>query len=601
MKPFMYFIFLAAAMALLYACRNELPAGGEIAATGKGWYTRQIHEFTASLTALRNAFEKISPQDSSTVNEAVQAFKKCRLQYKRIAFFMEYFFAEGAMICNGPPVPEAEPGEEFRDPSGLQVIESLLYAPRAYLHKEELINQAGVLTRMLGNFAPFLADIQVSDQELLESLHQELTRIITLYITGYDAPVAKTGIEEAYVSWATIDTLLAPYAAGYPQKHSLYYFLEGGKTYLRQHDRFDSFDRLLFITRYAMPVEKQLSLLMKQAGFEEDGQSAFSIYAYNLFAPAALRLKMFPHTEDEQDTAVIRLGKQLFSETALSQDRQRSCATCHSPAARFTDLLPRNKTLDGQSDLHRNTPTLLYAGYQHAQFWDGRAGSLEEQIRDVLRNRQEMNISEDTVIKRLSAYPHYVKAFRSIWKENDSLDFAHAVGAIAAFVRTLAPFSSPFDRYMQGDRQALSAAEKRGFNLFMGKAACGTCHFAPLFNGLLPPDYTFTEFEVLGTTADDHFERPRPDSDQGRYNLIPLPFNKGAFKTPTVRNAAVTAPYMHNGAFTSLEKVITFYDKGGGAGLGLDIPQQTLSGTPLQLSKQEQSDIISFIKALTDQ
>jgi cytochrome c peroxidase len=172
--------------------------------------------------------------------------------------------------------------------------------------------------------------------------------------------------------------------------------------------------------------------------------------------------------------------------------------------------------------------------------------------------------------------------------------------AIAAFVRTLQPFNSDFDRYMAGDKTALTDNQVNGFNLFMGKAQCGTCHFAPLFNGLIPPTYALTEFEILGTTASDDWLHARADPDEGRFEVRPTPYFRGAFKTPTVRNAAVTAPYMHNGAFATLEKVMEFYDKGGGAGLGLEIPDQTLSPIPLNMTDQEKSDIIAFLKALTD-
>ena len=134
----------------------------------------------------------------------------------------------------------------------------------------------------------------------------------------------------------------------------------------------------------------------------------------------------------------------------------------------------------------------------------------------------------------------------------------------------------------------------------MGRAQCATCHFAPLFNGLIPPDYAVTEFEVLGTTGTDKLDKPHLSKDQGRYNVYPFPFYKGAFKTPTVRNSAGTAPYMHNGSFGSLEKVLEFYNRGGGQGLGLDMPSQTLSSHPLGLSKKEMQDIIYFLDALTD-
>ena len=173
--------------------------------------------------------------------------------------------------------------------------------------------------------------------------------------------------------------------------------------------------------------------------------------------------------------------------------------------------------------------------------------------------------------------------------------------AIAAYIRTLHPQNSPFDKYIQGGPDSLlTTSQVRGANLFMGKAQCATCHFMPLFNGLIPPDYTVTEFEVLGTTRTDRLDEPQLSKDQGRYNVYPLPFFKGAFKTPTVRNTAVTAPYMHNGAFHSLEKVLEFYNKGGGQGLGLSMPSQTLSSHALGLTKKEMQDIIRFLHALTD-
>ncbi len=146
----------------------------------------------------------------------------------------------------------------------------------------------------------------------------------------------------------------------------------------------------------------------------------------------------------------------------------------------------------------------------------------------------------------------------------------------------------------------MTAGQLRGFNLFMGKAQCGTCHFAPLFNGLLPPYYTVTELEVLGVPENGSLTQPLWDHDEGRFSVFPINFYKGAFKTPTVRNAAVTAPYMHNGSFRTIEDVIEFYNKGGGAGIGLATVTQTLSADPLHLTKTEVKDIEDFINALTD-
>ena len=148
------------------------------------------------------------------------------------------------------------------------------------------------------------------------------------------------------------------------------------------------------------------------------------------------------------------------------------------------------------------------------------------------------------------------------------------------------------------NRQAtLSTDARDGFNLFMGKAQCGTCHFLPLFNGVKPP-YIGSEFEVLGTPADTLYSAL--SADTGRYGVNPAPETHRAFRTGTLRNIARTAPYMHNGAYKTLEDVIDFYDHGGAVGLGLALPTQTLPSDELNLSKEEKADIIAFLKALTD-
>jgi cytochrome c peroxidase len=177
---------------------------------------------------------------------------------------------------------------------------------------------------------------------------------------------------------------------------------------------------------------------------------------------------------------------------------------------------------------------------------------------------------------------------------------AHVASALAAYVRSLTPFTSAFDQYISGDDNALSPSAKNGFNIFMGKAGCGKCHFAPVFNGLMPPFYTTTEFEVTGTPVNSDFAKPLMDSDMGRYHIVPVESYRRAFKTPTVRDAAVTAPYMHNGVLPTLTSLIDFYDKGGGAGIGLNVPEQTLLPSPLNLTNEEKSELTAFIESLTD-
>jgi cytochrome c peroxidase len=168
------------------------------------------------------------------------------------------------------------------------------------------------------------------------------------------------------------------------------------------------------------------------------------------------------------------------------------------------------------------------------------------------------------------------------------------------YIRSLARWNSPFDRYARGETDALDPAARRGFNLFMGKAACATCHFPPAFNGVVPPRYIETESEVLGVPEKFPATPLVLDPDPGRGIVHLNPIFQNAFKTPTVRNVALTAPYMHNGSMETLEDVMDFYNAGGGAGLGLDVPNQTLPTDSLGLTRREMDDVIAFMKALTD-
>jgi cytochrome c peroxidase len=561
-----------------------------------------IERFRENTAAYKDAVtglkKKISQMDTSaaSVLEARHALIACRLRYKHIAFFVEYFFPDQALVVNGPPVPEVENGmNEYRDPSGMQVIESFLFENNPSQFRNEMLVQAALLERSVDNILPFMNDFKMSADELWRGLSLELIRVYTLYITGYDAPQLKSGIIEAAASLAAMDTAVLNLAVS----GELRVNLAEAKKYLLAHPDFDSFDRLYFITTFAFPLQKEINGHIVEQRENLSTQTAVNFSQPNLFAANALDKTRFPPGEMQGDTLLVALGKRLFSEPMLSGNNDRSCATCHSPAMFFSDRLRRNKNRENTRDLPRNTPSLLYAAFQYSQFWDGRVMTLPEQAITVMNDTLEMKGPGETVVEKISRDTAYQTLFKKIWKNEPFITEQHVAMALAAYVRTLTPFHSSFDRYVAGDKSALSQSEQRGFNIFMGKALCGTCHFAPLFNGLLPPLYNTTEFEVLGTPATDDLLHPRPDQDTGQARLMPF-LPHGAFKTPTVRNAAMTAPFMHNGAFRSLETVIDFYDKGGGQGLGLDIPGQTLPAQPLRLDTTEKADLRAFLEALTD-
>lgn len=555
--------------------------------------------FAASCTTLHQRLAALRPGDPQTLIAARHALMDCRDEYKKIESFLEYFFRSSATIYNRPPKFEAEEGGmEYQSPVGLQLIESLLYEPA--IDKRQLLLQAQAVESSAADIPALLYDLRADDRQLLASLDVELIRIMALDITGYEAPLLQTGIRESAVALQSLSFQLQPYLRpGEPISDSLRNLFDkaiastnGSASTDRSRTNptttFDAFDRLSFLTTAALPLQRQLRLFIRERGLQLKTSKALNVDAPDIFSPDALLPDQFPGAEQEiapPPTAappLTRLGEKLFSDPSLSGTGRKSCASCHNPGKMFTDGLPVSIALDGHHLLDRNAPTLLYSGFQYNQFWDGRAHSLEEQITTVLHDPREMGAD--------TAYLRKVTG----------LETGTIVAAIAAYVRTLHPMNSAFDKYIRGNRQALNAREKRGANLFMGKAQCATCHFIPLFNGLIPPDYALTEFEVLGSTSTDRLDHPHLSRDPGRYRQYPFPFFKGAFKTPTVRNAALTGPYMHNGAFHDLNRLMDFYNKGGGAGLGLPVPDQTLPASSLHLSPGEIGDIILFIRCLTD-
>lgn len=571
------------------------------------YFKKESQLFANSTVQLQQTLAAIRPGIPATVQQAKQQLSECRSRYKRIEFFVEYFFENRIRIFNPAPVYEIEePHMEYQSPVGMQVIEELLFDDNVASHKRELAAQAEVVATTAKGLSGFLYRKQVRDEEILESMRLELVRIITIGITGYDAQHLKTGIEEAHQSMLALQENLQPYlrAAPGPAADAVSGCLQRTVSLLSAAKDFDSFNRLSFLSQAALPLQERLGLLINQLGLNLQTTPALNYEAPHIFSPDALNKKRFAAGKHPDDPSLIILGERLFSEPLLSGNGRRSCATCHVPEKYFTDGLAKSLAFDEQHPVKRNAPSLLYAAYQHGLFLDGRSATLEAQLQSVLRSASEMSADEAEVGRRLSTHALYRQLFKGAFPsaEADSLfSFSTIATAIAAYERSLPVMRSAFDRYMQGDRAALGKQQVKGFNLFMGKALCGTCHFAPLFNGLLPPLYNRTELESLGVPGSAGLRKPLPDTDSGRYHVFPIRFYMGVFKTPTVRNTARTAPYMHNGALHTLKEVMDFYNKGGGNGLGLHNAPQTLSAQPLHLSKAESRSIISFLQALTDE
>lgn len=565
-------------------------------------------EFSQASLELKKAIALLDRKDTMSLSAARLALINSRMSYKKIEFFMNYFFESSSLIYNKPAKVEVEePYMEYQEPSGFQVMEVMLFDEDPAAHKQSLLEQADLLLSSAADLNSLLYGFEANDKQLLESVRLELVRVITLSITGYDAPELKSGILESRQSVHSISMVLEPFL-GISQTataKTLRQTISETLVYLHQHPDFDTFNRMEFLTAYALPMQEQLKDFIHQEHLDLNDKSVLNYAAKNIFDTEALLPQSFSGTAaaSKEKTA---LGKKLFFENSLSGNLKRSCASCHHPEKYFTDGLTTSLAFDGISHVQRNAPTLIYAGFQYSQFWDGRASGLPQQIRTVIANPLEMNGDHQVIINELRKREDYTAAFKGAFPNTtsgiskDPVTIDNLADALAAYVMSLAPRNSAFDRYIGGDKKAMTTEQVQGFNLFMGKAQCGSCHFAPLFNGLIPPLYKLTEYEILGTPANDDFTRLTKDTDRGRRDFFPISYYEAAFKTPTVRNVEMTAPYMHNGVFKDLEKVVQFYNLGGGAGLHLDLPQQTLSAKPLHLSDQEIHEIVVFMHSLTD-
>lgn len=355
----------------------------------------------------------------------------------------------------------------------------------------------------------------------------------------------------------------------------------------------------MFITQYLNPISTTLYNYQAAAKipFINDGRH-FRSDAPTLFAENGFDINTFiPSPEYKSNTDKVKLGERLFYDPVLSINHRRSCGSCHLPGKAFTDGLTTSASLNG-GFVKRNAASLNYAALQHGQFWDMRRPDLESQTADVIANKDEMHGSLKDAALKLQQQASYKKSFSKAFQSKDPIKAWQIQNALASYIRSLSIFNSRFDHYMNGDTSQLNTDEISGMNLFLGKAKCGTCHFQPLFNGTVPPSFAKTESEVLGIPS--NASGTIPDTDKGRYNQHQMPQLFRAFKTPTIRNISLTAPYMHNGVYNTLEEVVEFYNKGGGAGMGLGVNNQTLPPDSLNLSKNEKKQLIAFMQSLTD-
>ncbi|MDC7997258.1 cytochrome-c peroxidase [Gilvibacter sediminis] len=543
-------------------------------------------------------------------------YKKLRGSYKQIEFMLEYLDKEAVdRNINGAPLPKLEPKvaeHVVLEPKGLQVIDELMGA--ATLDLEALQEQTALLLKNTEILTKFLTSRKFTDRQFFESSRQAMLRLMTLGITGFDTPGTLMGIGDAHQVLQSLKSYAAYYQSELQNINQLPLWDQLSKRFDQGIAKtakgdFDRFDRLRFLNEVANPIYKLLLDIHLSLGYETIEEvsrylPAVNYEATSLFSPNLL--DPFYYSSVPNDSLFDQraaLGKLLFYDPVLSADNEMSCASCHNPKRAFTDGVPKSLSNQGEP-LKRNALTLNYAIYATGYFHDLRAKRLEDQFEHVVLSQDEFDTNYRDILNKLSSSPTYSKLFAEAFPEQaKGLRINNIDYALAAYVMKLNRYDSALDRFFAGDSKALTAEQRKGFNLFTGKAACATCHFMPLFSGTVPPLFNESESEVLGIPMSN--QKPWIlDADIGRrgngLEKEKADFYSNSFKTPTLRNIALTGPYMHNGVFNSLEEVMEFYNLGGGAGAGMDLEHQTLASDPLGLTQQEIDQLIAFMQALTD-
>lgn len=546
------------------------------------------------------------------IEKSKQLLTVCRNRYKRIEAILIYFFPGEAFRLNKPVIPAIEEDDEISPPvpySGFQFIENMLYSDSLAFQRKQLNNAIDECYSLISNLPNAYEQFVFDERSVWEAMQMQLVRQFILGFAEFETPDSKNGVEESIHVLLGFDELIKTlyHDAGENKKADLNFFfseIERSTNKLKQYSK-GSVDYFQFYSEYYNDLSGSLSKL-RDIMLSEKNQyftTAINFQNRSIFDPHAFNSYFFlPGKTHANQKEVAELGRILFFDPALSANSLRACASCHQPEKAFTDGLPLSQSFEPGKFLTRNAPTIINSVLQRRLFHDGRAFSFEDQAGRVMSNPLEMHNDFQTVASKLVHSAEYRKRFRSAFEgtEDTSITGRSVLIAIAEYERTLIGMNTRFDKAISNRENDLSNDEIAGFNIFMGKAACGSCHFLPLFNSLVPPVYVETEWEVIGVPS-AKLSNPRElDGDIGRYEIIPVDIFKNAFKTPGLRNIALTAPYMHNGVFKSLDEVIDFYDRGGGKGLGITVENQTLSDEPLNLTPTEKFQLKVFLESLND-
>lgn len=581
------------------------------------YYRDRLDRFTESETDLMQTIRTHDLSTPAGIAAVKEHIRKARLALKGIDFWLRYLEPVMYKKINGPlPVEwETEVFEKFERPykregAGLTLAE--LYLDEKEIVKDTLLQliqasidakntyQADSITRNLNTYHHFF---------LANRLF--LLNLAALYTTGFECPEPANIIPELQYMLESVKEIYTSYDQNfntYPLKSAYLSLYDSAIAFVnRQPEDAETFDHFNFIKNYVNALFAINQQMIREYKVYSTSYNDYtlsdkcnSIFDKTLYKGQNTK-GLFYGVDDVNALAELKnVGRLLFYDPILSGNNQRSCASCHKPTEYFNDTATAtNLNFNKRHLLSRNTPTLINAVYNHLLMLDGKHISLEGQARDVTSNPDEMGSTPDEILKKVLSCPDYNEAFKRLLKFTPgykTINFYHLASAIETYYSSFSNYYSPFDNTMN-NQAVLSKEAEAGFNLFMGKAQCATCHFVPLFNGVKPP-YVGSEFEVIGVPEDTTFKTISNDS--GRYKINPAKETLHAFRTGSIRNARFTKPYMHNGIFNTLEEVIDFYNAGGGVGRGLAVDNQTLSADSLRLTGAEKKALIAFIGSLNE-
>ncbi|MFM9944641.1 MAG: cytochrome-c peroxidase [Bacteroidia bacterium] len=580
-------------------------------------YTEKLSNFNSQQTDLVKLIKSSDLNSADAIELIKNEINQTRNQMKGMDIWLRYLNPVAYKKINGPlPVEwETEVFEKWEKPYkriGAGFTLAQIYLDEENIDKQHLL---GLIEESVENTKSYFAD-SITDN--LKTYHHfflcnrlYLLNLAAIYTTGFECPNPERVIPELQIMMEDVNFTYSSFNESFsetPLSTDYIHLYAKAMDFVKAQPADNSkFDHFTFIKDFINPLFAFNQKLIKKYkvstrslvdySINKESTSIFDKQLYYGQNSKGIFLRV---NDKEALTEIDKIGKLLFYDPILSANNLRSCASCHKTSEYFTDTVSKTSMqFDHKSFLPRNTPSLINAGFNHLLMLDGKHITLQHQGKDVITNPLEMGSDEKEILKKVLSCGDYKKAFTKLLKytpQEKEITVEHIVSAISFYYSKFSNYYAPFDNAINNSI-VLDASAKQGFNVFMSKAQCATCHFVPQFNGVKPP-YVGSEFEVLGVPADTAYSKL--STDKGRFGINPAIETANAFRTGSLRNAQYTKPYMHNGVFASLNEVVDFYDGGGGAGRGLKVENQTLSSDSLHLTKTEKHQLVQFMKSLNE-